>query len=228
MKNNKKILAIIPARSGSKGLLNKNIKVFNKKPLIYWTINEALKSQYIDKCFVTTDSKKIAKLSLKYGADASFLRPKQLSNDKSKVSSAITHVIKKLKPKYDIVILLQPTSPLRDVKDIDNSLKIFIEKKLTSLISVSDLDYPYQWILNKNKSNFVKFIKNNKLANRQAAKKYFKANGAIYIAKINNYMESKNFFTNKTYGYYMKPFKSIDIDNELDFKIAEIIKKNNV
>ena len=126
MKNNKKIIAIIPARSGSKGLLNKNIKLFNKKPLIYWTIKSALQSKYIDKCFVSTDSKKISNLSKKFGADSSFLRPKNISGHQSDISSTIIHTLKKFNNDYDIIILLQPTSPLRDVKDINQSLELFI------------------------------------------------------------------------------------------------------
>ncbi len=227
MNNKKKIIAIIPARSGSKGLKNKNIKKFDKKPLIYWTINSALKSKYIDKCFVSTDSKKISDISNKFGADTSFLRPSILSSDKSEISSTIIHVLKNIKENFDIIILLQPTSPLRDNNDIDKALRIFIRKNLTSLVSISSCDYPYEWILKKNKLNEVNFVNNNKSKNRQQAKSYFQANGAIYISTTKNYLRNKTFFNNKTYGFLMNKSKSIDIDDIIDFKIAEIIKKSN-
>ena len=228
MKNKKKIIAIIPARSGSKGLLNKNIKLFNKKPLIYWTIKSALQSKYIDKCFVSTDSKKISNLSKKFGADSSFLRPKNISGHQSDISSTIIHTLKKFNNDYDIIILLQPTSPLRDVKDINQSLELFINKKLNTLISISKLDYPYEWILDKNKNNNIKFINKKKFSNRQQTKLFYKANGAIYISKVDDYIKNKNFFNKDTYGFYMKNSKSIDIDNEFEFKFAEILKNNNV
>lgn len=227
MKNNKKILAIIPARSGSKGIINKNIKKFNKKPLIYWSIKSTLKSKFIDKCFVSTDSNKISSLSKKNGADSSFLRPKNISTDKSKVSLAIIHTLYKLKNNYDIIILLQPTSPLRTTLDIDNAIKLFITKKLTTLVSITELNYPHEWILNKNKSNYINFINKKVSNNRQQTKKYYQANGAIYMSTVKYFLKYKNFFSKKTYGYIMKKINSIDIDSELDFKVAELIKKNN-
>jgi len=227
LKTSKKILAIIPARSGSKGVINKNIKKFNKKPLIYWSINSALKSKFIDKCFVSTDSIKISSLAKKHGADSSFLRPKNISTDKSLVSAAIIHTLHKLKNNYDIIILLQPTSPLRTTLDIDRAIELFIEKKLTTLVAITDLDYPHEWLLNKKKSNYINFIKKNISHNRQQTKKYYKSNGAIFISTVKYFLKHKNFFGEKTYGYFMKKNNSIDIDSELDFKIAELIKKNN-
>ena len=133
-----KILAFIPARGGSKGIPNKNIKLFNGKPLIEWTINSALKSKLISKVIVSSDSKKILSISKKLGADI-VLRPKNISGDFATTESAIKHYIKNTKESFDTIVLLSPTSPIRKMKDIDNAIKEFKSKKQDSCFSASIL-----------------------------------------------------------------------------------------
>ncbi len=133
----KKIIAIIPARIGSKRLKFKNLKIFKKKPLFLLSMLSARKSRFIDEIFLSTDSKKINKIAKKNGFKTERLRQKKLSGSKSMTKDVVFDVIKKTKKKYDYFILLQPTSPLRSVKDIDNSIKITIKKNLNSLVSVN-------------------------------------------------------------------------------------------
>ena len=225
MINKKKILCIIPARKGSKGILNKNIKLFNKKPLIYWTIKESLKSKYIDRCIVSTDSEKIKNISIKFGADAPFLRPKKISTDKSDVEEAISYTINKLSEKFDFIILLQPTSPLRTSKEIDRAIRVFEKKNYFNLVSITKNHNPIEWILTKSKKGKIDFLLNKYRYRRQDGKLLYSPTGSIFISKIKYFLRNKTFYTNNTYGFEMDNIKSIDIDSEEDFKLAEIIHK---
>ncbi len=161
LSKDKKFICIIPARSSSKEIKNKNIQIVGGKPLIYWTIKEAVKSKFFSKVIVSTDSPKIKKISEKYGAECPFLRPKKLSGDKTPTIQVINHAVRFLKNKmnftnYDYVVLLQPTSPLRKVSDIDKSIKLFLSKKnSSSLISVSEVydNHPARMYFMKN--NFL-------------------------------------------------------------------------
>lgn len=226
MKFNKKILCIIPARAGSVGILNKNIKIFNGKPLIYWSIVESLKSKYIDRVLVSTNSNKIKAISEKYGADVPFLRPQSYAKNNSNVLDAINHVLINIDEPYDMVIILQPTSPLRKVVDIDRSIKIFIKNKMKSLVSITKLEHPHEWVMKKSTHNKIKFINNRLIYQRQKTIDYFIPNGSIFISDINYLKKSKSLYTNKTYGYEMKYKDSIDIDNMNQFKFAEFLMKN--
>ena len=146
-----KILAFIPARGGSKGIPNKNIKLFNGKPLIEWTIDSALKSKLISKVIVSSDSQKILSISKKLGAET-VLRPKNISGDFATTESAIKHYIKNTKESFDTIVLLSPTSPIRKINDIDNAIKEFKSKKLDSCFSASILLDFLIWKLNKKKN----------------------------------------------------------------------------
>ena len=148
-----KILAFIPARGGSKGIPNKNIKLFNGKPLIAWTINSALKSKLVNKIIVSSDSKKILTLSKKLGADI-VLRPKNISGDNATTEQAIKHCIQSIKDSFDIIILLSPTSPIRKIKDVDNAIKEFKKKKLDSCFSASKLSDFLIWKMNRKTRKF--------------------------------------------------------------------------
>ena len=161
MLKNKKILAIIPARGGSKGLPGKNIKKLAGKPLIAWTIDQAKKSKYIDKLIVSTDSKEIAEISKKYGAEIPFLRSKKLAQDNSSIYDVIFDAInwfKKNNIDFDLIILLEPTSPLRENNDIDNAVELFINNwdKANSLVSVSEIHLENPFITLKIKGKFIK------------------------------------------------------------------------
>lgn len=220
----KKILAIVPARGGSVSLKNKNIKLFCGKPLIYYAIKNALMSKYIYKVVVSTDSKKIAEIALKYGAEVPFLRPKKLSDNKAKIIDAFKFTINKLKQEYDTnhFISLAPTSPLTEVEDINRSIEIYFRKKAKTLISVVKNAKPIEWYLEKKRNNKITpFIKKTFKANRQGAKQLYIPNGAIYIINSNHLIKNKTYLNNSTYAYVMPKVKSVDIDDKIDFQIAE-------
>ena len=214
------VLAIIPARSGSKGIKNKNIKTFCGLPLIAHTIYQANKSKYIDRVIVSTDSKKIQAISIEYGADAPLLRPKSIAGDSAPIFKTIEHTLEK--NHYDIIVLLQPTSPLRLTKDIDQALNDLIDKGALSVVSGCNVkNYQASFTLNRNgfikDANFLKKLK----PNRQDYKTYFTVNGAIYVSYSNSFMKEKSFLSSKTYFKKMPIERSVDIDDIEDWKLAE-------
>ncbi len=223
-----KFLAIIPARKGSKTLPNKNYKNFNRKPLIYWTIKAAQKSKCFEKIMVSTDSKKIQIISKKMGVECPYLRPKKLSGDQINVHKVVKHVInyyKKKKYVPEAVVLLQPTSPLREFSDIKNCCKIFKKFKPDSLVSVLKIQHNYNpdnlYTLKKN--NLSPRVKKNQLLQRQQQKDYYARNGAsIYITKTSRIKDY--ILGGKIKGYLMNKIKSIDINDKYDFSLAEILQ----
>ena len=218
MFNNKRIVAIIPARSGSKRLPTKNIKVFNGRPLLYWSIAVAKKVKIIDKIYVSTDSLKIKKIATKFGALVPFLRPKVYATGKSPSEKLILHTLKNLNDKIDYVILLQPTSPLRNYKDVESSLKYTIKKGINSLVSVSNLS-DYKLNLLENSSKKMKMMNKKKVAQF----KYI--NGSIYILKVSNFLIKQKIVSSSTKFFETNKNESIDIDTKLDFEIAKILSK---
>lgn len=225
-----KNIAIIPARSGSKGLKDKNIKLLNGKPLLAYSIEAAIKSKCFDVVFVSTDSKKYANIAKQYGAEASFLRSKKNSNDKSNAWDVIREVLdnyKKLGKEFDTFMYLQPTSPLRTSNDIKKSYKLYKELKANSIVSICEAEvsplYCYQLPKNKLLSKILNVKNENK--RRQDAGTFFTMNGAIYLANVNNFLKTNDIYKNKCYAYVMNKKSSIDIDDELDFKYAETILK---
>lgn len=226
-----KILAIIPARSGSKGLPNKNIKLLNEKPLIGYTIEAAKNSGICDTVFVSTDSTDYAEVSKKFGAYIPFLRDASLAEDSSKISDTIIDILEKLESegkKYDYFILLQPTSPLRGQNDIINAYKLLKEKNANSIISVCEAEHSPLWMNNLDEDlsmdNFIKDLNKN----RQELKKYYRINGAIYLSRVDYYKKNRNFYENLSFAYIMSMEKSVDIDTLLDFKFAEFLIKDGV
>jgi len=217
-----KILSIIPARGGSKGLPRKNIIDLNGKPLIAWTIEASLKSKYITDTYVSSDDDEILEISQRYGAYI-IKRPKKLATDTSSSESVVKHVIKELKKQnkeYDYIILLQPTSPLRNAKDIDKAFKILFEKKATALISVKEYDNKILKAFIDNKYGFIEGIKNNTypFTRRQDLPKVYMSNGAIYIIKTEEFMKNKSFWTDRAIKFVMDENKSIDVDTKEDLE----------
>lgn len=227
MYNNKKIIAIIPARSGSKGLKDKNIKELNRKPLIAYTIEAAKKANIFDEIFVSTDSEKYAEISRKYGANVPFLRSSENSDDKASSWDVVREVLSKLDKKFDIVVLLQPTSPLRTSDDIKGAIELFFKKDADTVVSVCETPHPIFWCNTLNKDCLMKnFIKKEYQKPRQQLPKSYTLNGAIYICKAEN-IDNLDFYCDKSYGYIMSKENSIDIDSEIDFKFAELYLSNN-
>lgn len=220
------ILAIIPARSGSKGIKNKNIMLFNGKPLIASTIESAKRSKVFTKILVSTDSAEYSRIAKKYGASINSLRSKELSDDKSSMIEVILNVLdeeKSIGNHYDLFILLQPTSPLRSSEDIIQALQIYITKHADFVVSVSKFD--------KNPNVFgtldgisMKSFQSNNLFNarRQDANLYY-INGAIYIANVRKFIKTKSFYTEFTFAYIMPKNRAVDIDTIDDLLYAEYL-----
>jgi len=228
------ILGLISARGGSKGLPRKNIKSLLGKPLIAWTIEQAFASKYLDRVVVSTDDKEIAEISKKFRAEAPFIRPKELASDKAQGIEVVLHAIDWLKKndkrkQYDLIMLLQPTSPLRAKEDIDKAIKLLFLKKAKAIVSVCEVDHHPLWANTLPEDGCMKdFIRQVVLnRNRQELPKFYRLNGAIYIAYCDYLQKQKSFFGKKTFAYIMSRERSIDIDSEVDFKLAEILMKNN-
>ena len=233
MINNKKLLAIIPARSGSKRLKGKNILDFAGHPLISWTINSSINSKYIDRTIVSTNSNSIEKVALHYGAEVPFKRPEYLASDLSSKEEVIQHAIdffnKKKQEKFDYVIYLQPTSPLRNESHIDDAIEYMFEKKADAVISVCELEYPIEWTGTLPKdgemSNFINSL--DIQTRSQDFPKRYRLNGAIYICDVIKFSEFNSVLLKENiYAYIMPKNVSIDIDVETDFIIAESIQDN--
>ena len=224
MHQNKTFLAIIPARGASKRLPRKNILNLCGKPLVAWSIEAGLKSKYVDRVIVSSDDDEILKIANKFKADT-IKRPVELAGDTSSTFDAISHTLNNI-DSYEYVILLQPTSPLRDNKHIDDAIEFLEEKNADSVISVCETDHSPLWsnTLDDNLS-MSSFIKNDVLNKRsQDLKKYYRLNGAIYICKIDKLIQEKGFFLKKNiFAYKMNRENSIDIDEEIDFKMCELI-----
>ena len=225
-----KVLGIIPARGGSKGIPKKNIYKINNKPLIAYTINEAKKSKFLKDVIVSTEDSEIEKISKKFHAQV-LKRPKKLSTDNTPTNSVIINVIKQLETKgdieFDAIVLLQPTSPLRTVNDIDNSIKIFSKNKCDSVMSVTKVHHPPHWTYSINKKGtLTKFLKSKtRVFRRQDSPILYQLNGAILIATKEFFLKKKEIGHN-TIPYIMPQERSIDIDNFYDLKIASLILKN--
>lgn len=235
MINGKRVLAIIPARGGSKRLPGKNIKNLNGKPLIAWTIKPALDSIYIDKVIVSTDNQEIAKVAKHYGAEIPFIRPSDLAGDTSSSTSVVLHAIEKLSENnetYEVVILLQPTSPLRSKLDIDKGIEYYSSKKAKSIISVCPIEHPTHWCNNIPENGSLQhFLKEDAKEKRsQDFGEEYRLNGSIYLADIDYFIENSGFWgTKDIYAYTMKVVDSIDIDTLSDFELCEyfMLKKSN-
>lgn len=225
------ILGIIPARGGSKGLPRKNIKHLCGKPLIAYTIEAAKESKLTDRVIVSTDDEEIAYISKKYGAEIPYLRPKELSSDSSPTIDAILHMIDYLEKsegyRPDYILLLQCTSPLRDSKSIDESINRLITSEFDALVSVCEAEVNPYWANVFDGDKLKHFIEEGKKINRrQDLPKVYRLNGAIYLIKTEVLKAYRTFEPDSLTGYIMDEYSSIDIDTELDFKIAELIIKN--
>ncbi|MFH1439833.1 MAG: acylneuraminate cytidylyltransferase [Candidatus Woesearchaeota archaeon] len=219
---NKKILAIIPARGGSKRIPKKNILPIAGKPLIAYSIEAALKTKKIDKIVVSTDDKEIAKIAEKYGAEV-IIRPLEISKDNSPTEEAMIHAIKELEKKDykpDYIVLLQPTSPLRGHKIIDQAIEKALTSNADTVLSVCEMQHYYLSGLIKND------VYNPEYTIRPMSQDMpvkFRENGSIYVTKTDVLLEKKNRLGDKLVAVVMNPLNSIDIDTIKDFELAEKI-----
>ncbi|WP_434637257.1 acylneuraminate cytidylyltransferase family protein [Sulfurimonas sp. NW7] len=223
----KKVLAIIPARGNSKGLKNKNIYPLNKKELILYTIEAAKNSKYITDVYVNSDSHKILDIARNCQIKT-YQREAELALDDTKTQDVVYDMLRNIDKKYDTVILLQPTSPLRDAKDIDEAFDLYYSSQATSLISMSVPKHSPFKAFTLNEDNYLTGIVNNDypFMPRQKLPTAYYPNGAIYIFGNDIFLKTKEFFSDKTIPYIMNETKSIDIDSIEDIMLAEQIIQN--
>ena len=225
-------IAIIPARSGSKGIIDKNIKDLCGKPLMAYTIEAALNSDCFDEVMVSTDSELYADIARRIGANVPFLRSELTSSDTASSWDMVDEVLngyQKRGNEFDTFCLLQPTSPLRTAEDIKAAYELFIEKAKFAVVSVCEAEHSPLWCGHLPETNeFVGFVDESSVKQRQVGRKYYRLNGAIYIVSINRFKKEKYLYRDGSFAYVMCQNKSVDIDTELDFKLAEILMKDNL
>jgi CMP-N-acetylneuraminic acid synthetase len=221
----KKILALIPARGGSKGIKDKNIYPINGKPLVAYAIEAARGSRYLDYIMVSTDSEKIVAVAKEYGASVPFMRDALLASDTSKTIDAVVDVINRLVDmgeEYDVLVLLQPTSPLRTTKDIDGAIEMFFDNGEKSLLSVSEVNDNPVLIRRLENNMAVPILDRPSTVRRQDFEKFYRVNGAIYINLVNE-IDSNTSFNDNTVGFVMEKSHSVDIDTPEDVLSVEQI-----
>lgn len=218
----RKILAIIPARGGSKGIQKKNIALLAGEPLIKYTIDQAKQSKEISRIVVSTDDTEISNLAIKYGAEVPYLRSPDLSEDETPSADVVLDAIERISG-YETIIMLQPTSPLRLYNDIDAALKVHAENDFNSVVSVRPTsDSPY-WSF-KEKSDVITPLFPDELnKGRQSLQKTYVLNGAIYISSVEKFLLHRSFFTFPLLPYLMPVERSLDIDTQLELEEADRI-----
>ena len=232
MINNKRIISIIPARGGSKGLPGKNIREICGKPLIAWSIEKAKNSKYIDVVLVTTDSQEIASIAKSYGAEVPFIRPENLSDDLASTYDVIRHGLEYYSDVksnlFDYVVLLEPTSPLREDKDID----LMLEKldghtdEYDSIVSVGEISENPTIVKKLSGLDIFPYCKElAQTTRRQDNTPAYFPYGVAYIAKTTKLLEEKTFYTKKCMAYEIKRYQNYEIDDIYDFLCVENVMK---
>ncbi|MBC9784429.1 acylneuraminate cytidylyltransferase family protein [Heliobacterium chlorum] len=228
MIDGKTILAIIPARGGSKGVPRKNIRILGDKPLIAWTIEEAKKSKYIDRLILSSEDSEIIATAQAWGCEIPFVRPLELAKDDTPGISPVLHAVEML-PNYDYILLLQPTSPLRSVQDIDGCIEWFESRKdkFSACVSVTEVEKSPYWMYSVELEGSMSPILDmgEMIFRRQELAKSYSLNGAIYIAERDWLLEQKSFLGKQTGAFIMPRERSFDIDSELDFMLCEFALK---
>ena len=216
------VLAVVPARSGSKGLKNKNIRVLAGKPLIAWSIEAALRAECIDRVIVTTDCEKIAECAVRYGAEVPFLRPAHLADDYASSEAVLLHALQAEPFSEEFVVLLQPTSPLRNATDIDKAFSLLVKSSMEACLSVTMVsDSP--WLMHSMSDTNICTRLLPRLGNmrRQDLPPCYQVNGAIYMLRISEFLKNKTLAPETFLGSEMVLSQSIDIDTLQDFEAAE-------
>lgn len=216
--------AFIPARSGSKGLKDKNIKLLAGKPLIAYTIEAAIESGKFNKVIVSTDAKRYGEIAKRYGADVVY-RDASLSDDSASTFMVVEDLLAKLNTQMDYFMLLQPTSPLRNCGHILEAIELFESRFENNdfLVSIKEAEFPSDLVKEVEDDLSLKHFSSDFGNYRRQQYKYYSPNGAIYIAKPDCYIQQHHFFGSRSTGYVMDKYSSVDIDDGLDFIIAEAL-----
>lgn len=228
-----KIIAIIPARGGSKGLPGKNIKPLLGKPLLVWTIEQAKNSRYIDEIFVSTDSPAIASVAEDYGIRVPELRPPHLSSDTSSSMDVVAYIIERFESKnktFDYILLLEPTSPMRKGSDIDNAIELLSQNQSADgVISLGEVHMEHPSIVKKVDENnkIVPYItKVQEIYQRQQADKAYFPYGVVYLIKTSVFMEKHSFYTDNVLPFHIERWQCYELDDIFDFYCIESVFKH--
>lgn len=232
MYKDQRILAIIPARGGSKGIPNKNITNLCGKPLIAYSILAAQASQYIDDIIVSTDSEQIRDTSVEYGASVPFLRPAALASDTSKTIDCMIYTINELKKQgqhYDCIVLLQPTQPIRKEGMVDEAISLLLDSTEDSLVSVTAVtEHPILMRTITKEGTLKSLLPMSSTVRRQDFPNVYRVNGSIYINRINSHFNSSTSLNDNLLPYFMEESYSVDIDSYEDLKKAETILQQHM
>lgn len=225
MIDGKSVLAIIPARGGSKGVLRKNIRLVAGKPLIAWTIEEAKKSKHIDRIILSSDDEEIISIARQWNCEVPFIRPPELAQDNVSSMELILHALENIHEKFDYLILLQPTSPLRLAEDIDGCIEKCYSRKAPACVSVNRPEKsPYWMYYLDDKERMTPLIKQNStILFRQKLPEIYALNGAVYVAKVDWFITTRKFVSDMTIAFSMPELRSLDVDTEFDLKVCEIM-----
>ncbi len=221
MINDESVLAIIPARGGSRSVARKNLRVVGAKPLIAWTIEVAKQSRFIDRLVVSSEDPDILDAAKAYGCDAPFVRPAELARDDTPGIEPILHALSVL-PSFDWVVMLQPTSPLRTLEDIDGCIEMCVSQKQNAAVSVTvAAEHPY-WMFRMDAKGFLDPLLGDADIpfRRQELPEVLVLNGAVYVARSDWLKQKRTFLTTETLGYLMPRERSLDIDSEADLTAA--------
>lgn len=222
-------IAFIPARSGSKGLKNKNIKEMCGKPLLAYSIIAARESGRFGVIHVSTDSEEYAEIAREYGADVPFLRSAELATDTATSRDATLYSLDRYHDMgidFDNIMILQPTSPLRTAYDIKKAYELFEKKDAKAVIGVCEVDHPPMWANTLTADgNMINFSESSKNTRRQDYGQYYRVNGAVYLTSVGYYRREKSLYSDKCFAYIMPKERSVDIDDAFDFFLAETIMK---
>ncbi|MDD1653163.1 MAG: acylneuraminate cytidylyltransferase family protein [Methanomicrobiales archaeon] len=219
----RRILAFIPARGGSKGLARKNVLPLHGKPLIAWTVGQARGSSLIDEIMVSTDDPEIAGIAEQMGVPVPFLRPPELARDDSPVSDAVFHALDWLEGKgrrFDLIVLLEPTSPLRKRHDIDDAIRLFLahEEEADSLVSVGEIHLENPHIAKNVENGFVKpFLPSGNLKyHRQQLNTVYFPYGVVYMSKVGAFRKTRTFYQERTLAYPIERWQNYEVDDRYD------------
>lgn len=222
MINGQRVLAVIPARGGSKGVPRKNVRKVGNKPLLAWSIEAARGSRYIDRVVLSSEDAEIMAVAEAWGCEVPFARPADLARDETSGVEPILHAIEAL-PGYDFIVVLQPTSPLRTAEDIDGCLALCYEREAGACVSVTEVEHPPYWMFLMDQTSGLQplFPLAERPTRRQDAPSIYRLNGAVYVARTSWLQAERSFITSETLGYSMPVERSIDIDTEHDLHLLE-------
>lgn len=225
------ILGLIPARGGSKRLPRKNVQMLAGKPLLAWTVDAARAARHLDRVILSTDDEEIAAIGRQHDAEVPFMRPAELASDTASSLDVVLHALRTLQDRgehYDYVVILQPTSPLRTAADIDAAIELLLETRGDAVISVCETDHPPEWsnTLPPDRSMRQFYRPGIRDTRSQDLPKSYRLNGAIYIYDCARLLRTGSLqMDDSCYAYVMPRERSVDIDSEIDFEIAQLFQQ---